>query len=363
MEKLLSFQPEELKSLFLAEGYQSYLAVQIYKWVYSKFILSFDRMSDVPKNIREKLKSGFIIANLSLRDALTDSQSNAIKFLFETSDGNFIESVLIYADDYLSGEDRSRITFCISSQIGCPLACSFCATGHAGFKRNLNISEIISQVLLAEEYLLKNSLQAGSRNTRRKISNIVFMGMGEPLLNYENVIKSISILNNSIGYNLGSRHFTISTSGIVPQIKKLQNEKFQVRLAVSLQSALQAKRASLMPISKKYPLSVLMKTLREYQSITKRRITFEYVLMENINDTETDAAALKDLLSGITFNLNLISFNPAEDLPYFRPSEKSIVKFMEFLSSRKIPFVLRKSKGTEIRAACGQLGQTLIHNS
>ncbi len=313
-------------------------------------------MSDISKNIREELNNEFRIADLGLKDAISDRRSDTAKILFETSDGNFIESVLIFADDSFRGDQGSRITLCISSQAGCPLSCSFCATGRAVFKRNLDTSEIISQVLFAEEYILKISRQPGTSG--RNISNIVFMGMGEPLLNYENVIKSIDILNYSGGYNLGSRHFTISTAGIVPQINELKNEKHQVRLAVSLNSAIQDKRASLMPVSKKYPLPDLMKALRDYQDSTGRRITFEYVLLDTINDTDHDADALKDMLSGLHFNLNLIAFNPAEGLPFSRPSERSIVKFMELLTARRIPFVLRKSMGDEISAACGQLGQS-----
>jgi 23S rRNA (adenine2503-C2)-methyltransferase len=229
----------------------------------------------------------------------------------------------------------------------------------AVFKRNLETSEIVSQVLLAEEYITKNRLPSGTGNTPRSISNIVFMGMGEPLLNYENVLKSINILNSPGGYNLGSRHFTISTAGIIPGIRKLESENQQIRLAVSLHCAQQDKRASMMPVAKKYPLADLMDALKEYQAATGRRITFEYVLLENINDSSLDASCLKDILSGLHFNLNLIAFNPAEGLPFSRPSEKSMEKFTELLAARGIPFVLRKSKGGEIRAACGQLGQSL----
>jgi 23S rRNA (adenine2503-C2)-methyltransferase len=356
LKKLLSFETGELKDLFKAGGCPPYTAGQIFKWVYSKFELSFGGMTDISKNTREYLKKEFIIADLVRKDSITDRKSETVKFLYETSDGDFIESVLIFADDSLSGESASRITLCISSQAGCPLACSFCATGKGGFRRNLDTSEIVSQVLLAENYLLDSSMPADDSKAGRKISNIVFMGMGEPLLNYENVMKSIIILNSASGYNLGSRHFTISTSGIIPQIKMLQNENLQIRLAVSIHSASQDKRASLMPVSKKYPLPLLMKALKEYQAATRRRITFEYVLIENINDSASDADALKELLSDLDCNLNLIAFNPVEGLPFARPQDKAVGIFMGLLSARKIPFVLRKSKGGEISAACGQLG-------
>jgi 23S rRNA (adenine2503-C2)-methyltransferase len=359
LNKLLSFQPAELKDVLKSGGCPPYTSGQIFKWVYSKFELSFDGMTDISKTAREYLKKEFIIADLVRRDSVTDRMNETVKFLYETSDGDFIESVLIFADDTLSGETASRITLCVSSQAGCPLACAFCATGQSGYRRNLDSSEIISQVLLAEDYLLDSTMPSDNSKGLRKISNIVFMGMGEPLLNYENVINSIKILNYASGYNLGSRHFTISTSGIIPQVKMLQDEILQIRLAVSLHSAIQDKRAALMPVSKKYPLPLLIKSLKEYQEATRRRITMEYVLLENINDTAGDADALKELLSGLDCNLNLIAFNPVDGLPFTRPQDKALGAFMGLLAARKIPFVLRKSKGGEISAACGQLGASL----
>ncbi len=356
MENLLSYTFAELKQKCLDNGYPAHAAYQLFNWIYRKFNFSFGDMSDISKKMRDDLKDKFQILNLTLIDALTDSSKETVKFLFETQDKNHIEAVLIFADDSYSEENDTRITLCVSSQAGCALGCGFCATGLLGFKRNLDAGEIISQVLFAEDYIERNGLYKNDKSASRKISNIVFMGMGEPLLNYDNTLKSIHILKFSGGYNLGSRHFTLSTAGIIPQIEALQNEKEQIRLAVSLHSADQNKRAALMPVSKKYPLAGLIKALKAYQEKSGRRITFEYVLIEKVNDSEEDAAGIKTLLSGLDYNLNVIAYNPLEELPYMPPSENTIRLFTQYLKKLQIPFVFRRSKGREIKAACGQLG-------
>ncbi len=322
--------------------------MQLYNWIYTKFVLSFDDMSDISKLVREELKSNYTASGLSVSDIVSGSGGESVKFLLSTRDGNFIESVLIYRDDIYSNDADSKITLCVSSQAGCPLGCAFCATARAGYKRNLDTGEIISQVLLAEKYISLHGV--------RKISNIVFMGMGEPLLNYDNVIKAVHILNFHNGYNLGSRHFTISTAGIIPGIMKLADEKSQIRLAVSLHTADQGKRASIMPVSVKYPLPLLIKALKHYQEKTGRRITFEYVLMEGLNDSAWEAGLLKEILRDFQYNLNIIPYNPSEGIPFKTPAINSIRAFTSNLKRFKIPYVLRKSKGSEISAACGQLG-------
>ncbi len=362
MLNLLDLTFNEIKSRFIDEGLPSFRSDQIINWIYKKFTYNFESMSDIPAILRPELSSRYNIINLSLLDSISSKNGDTIKFLFETADKNLIEAVLILADDDIDEPDSSRMTLCVSSQAGCPIGCRFCATGFLGFKRNLTAGEIISEVLITEQFIQnidKNQFKISGRShdkITRKISNIVFMGMGEPLLNYENVLKSIEILNFTGGYNLGNRHFTISTAGIIPGIELLKKEALQLRLAVSLHSAFQSKRETLMPLAVTYNLKNLILSLKDYQTVTERRITFEYVLIEGENDSEKDAAELKHLLNGLDYNLNVIEYNPVEEISFRPPSESGIRQFKNFLKKYNIPYVFRKSKGRGIKAGCGQLG-------
>ncbi len=359
MENILNFTIDELKNRFVEENLQAYRAAQIFGWIYKKFCFNFNSMSDLSKNLRTELDNRYEIIDLKLADFIDSEKSETVKFLFETTDGNFIEAVMILAEDENTEAGDSRMTLCVSSQAGCSLGCRFCATGLLGFKRNLLTSEIVSEILLVEKFVMEQKTKGkiiANNKPDRAISNIVFMGMGEPLLNYENVLKAISILNNPAGYNLGSRHFTLSTAGIISQIERLKNEKLQIRLAISLHSADQKKRETLMPVAKTNPLAGLFKAIKEYQKTSERRVTFEYVLIEGVNDKEEDVIELKKSLGGFDYNLNVIGYNEIEELPFIPPDNKTIEKFLTLLMKHGIPYVFRRSKGSEIKAGCGQLG-------
>jgi len=355
LKGLLNFSFKELKQELSQEGFPVRIAYQIFNWVYRKFVYSFEDMSDISKEIRLKLSEKYKILELKIKDKISSSDNETVKFLFETEDGLYIETVIISAFDEDTSLDGSRLTLCVSSQVGCPLNCRFCATGKLGFKRNLSAGEIISQILLSELYIKEKILKI-DKSKGRKISNIVFMGMGEPLLNYEEVLKSVHILNFSGGYNLGSRHITISTAGIIPLIEKLSQEKEQLRLAVSLHSANQKTRETLMPISRENKLSLLVEALEEYQKKTLRRITFEYILIPELNDSEEEVLKLKELLEGLDYNLNIIAYNPVEGFSWKVPEKEDIENFTGLLKKHRIPYVFRKSKGSDIKAGCGQLG-------
>lgn len=317
-------------------------------WIYQKSALSFEEMSDLSKELRQTLSSRYRISSLRLLKTLKSSDHEAVKFLFETEDGEQIESVIIIAP----GSKDDRFTLCVSSQVGCPLQCAFCATGQSGFTRDLTTAEIISQIIEAERYLKD---EFGLPRNERALSNIVFMGMGEPLLNIDAVFKSIFILNFPKGYNMGWRHFTVSTAGVVPGIYRLAEELPQVRLAISLNTANPDKRKAIMPVSRKHILKKLISTIIDYQKVTNRRVTFEYILLQGFNDAEEDIVMLKRMLQGIKYNLNVIFFNETPDLPFQRTSESEANHFISLLEKHAIPFVVRKSKGQDIAAACGQL--------
>lgn len=366
MNQILNQSFAELKNEFVHAGVAASRAYQVYGWLYRRFITDFGQMSDLPKDLRARLALNWNTLMLKTVDTIASPGGETVKFLLETADSHHIESVLIFApSDYDTGGDDDneessgpRITLCVSSQAGCALGCSFCATGRLGFSRHLESGEIISQVLAAEQYLIENFPLPpdNGQKTGRRIGNIVFMGMGEPLLNLDNCLKAIRVLNFSGGYNLGARHFTLSTAGITPGIEALTAEKMQLRLALSLHAASENKRSTIMPIAKTHRLDALIEALRRYLKATDRRVTLEYILLGGINTTEADALDLKRLLTDLKYNLNLISYNPVEGVPYSAPSEAETKEFMGHLKRHGIPMVFRKSKGGEIKAGCGQLG-------
>jgi 23S rRNA (adenine2503-C2)-methyltransferase len=319
-----------------------YRANQILTWIYRKRVSSFDSMSDLPQSLREYLKEKFSYSNLEVVRGLGGKDATR-KFLFRLSDGNLIESVLIPASPALYGSRSDRRTICVSTQVGCAYGCKFCASGLDGWKRNLSADEIVDQIIAVER-------EAGER-----IDNIVFMGMGEPLANYENLLRAIRILNAPWGIGIGARHITVSTSGLVPQIRKLADQPLQIRLAVSLHGATDAVRSQIMPINRKYNTEALFDACRYYNSRRKQRITFEYILIANVNDAVDQARVLAKRARDLETKVNLIPYNTVEGLGWTRPPRLQQERFLAVLRQAGVPATLRREKGHDIAAACGQL--------
>jgi len=323
----------ELKNWIIEKKYSQFRGKQVFNWIYRQFVNSPDEMLNIPQKLRDEIKN---YGNFNLLEAIKPERkiiNSSKKYLFKLVDGNYIESVLIL--------ENERKTICLSSQVGCGLNCKFCQTAKMGFIRNLSVGEIVDQILFI------------SNNISEKITNVVYMGMGEPLLNYDNVIKSAIIINDKNGLNIGARKITISTSGIIPAIYKLAELKYQFKLAVSLNFPFDEKRTILMPINKKYKLNSLIKAMKYHNSITHKKITIEYVLMKNINDSEADAKQLIKILKDIHCKINLIPFNENQT-EFMRPTKDNILKFYKLIN-KKIDSTIRWSKGEDENAACGQL--------
>lgn len=315
---------------------------QIFTWLHQKIVRDLNDMTNISLKDREALIEKAYIPFLNLVNHQVSKIDKTEKFLFQLDDGNTIETVLLKHKD-------GRNTLCVSSQVGCPVKCSFCATGKGGFVRNLSVAEILNQVYTVDRRLFKKD---------QKITNLVFMGMGEPFLNINNLLKSIEILSAENGINISKRKITVSTSGIVPGIERLLEEKLPVELAISLHAVTDEKRDILIPINKKYPLQDLHTTLLEYQKQTKRRISFEYILINNFNVSDNDANLLADFVHDFDHVVNLIPYNPVVENDYERPSDKKIEKFYNLLkNTRKVNVTIRGEKGTDIDGACGQLRQ------
>lgn len=322
-------------------GEAPYRARQIFKWLYKVGVASFDDMTNIPLIFRKILKNKFYIMRLVVRSSKRSSLDGTAKYLFKLRDGNTIESVFL--------PEIERNTICLSSQVGCKYACSFCASAPFGFVRNLKTSEILDQAIVLKK-----------ENPSYGIANLVFMGIGEPLDNYDNVIKAIKIFNDKDAFNIGARKITISTCGIIPGIKKLEKEHLQIELSVSLHSAHDDVRSKLIPINRRHHLRDLIDACREYIENTNRIITFEYILIKDVNSSEEDALALACLLGGIKCKVNTISYNeiPAKD--YKAPSGRDVRMFVKALKREGINAVHRKSKGEDIDAGCGQLRIALL---
>ncbi|MHD0316932.1 dual-specificity RNA methyltransferase RlmN [Fusobacterium sp. THCT1E2] len=339
---LLNLNQQELEELVISLGMKKFYGKQIFNWLHKKIVRDLNEITNLSLKDRELLSEKAYIPFLNLLKQQVSKIDKTEKFLFKLEDGNTIETVLLRHKD-------KRNTLCISSQVGCPVKCAFCATGQDGFVRNLDVNEIINQVYTVERRLIKQ----GSN-----INNIVFMGMGEPLLNLSNVLKALDILSNENGINISKRKITISTSGIVPNIEKILLEKLPVELAISLHSAINAKRDTIIPVNRSYPLEDLYAILQEYQRQTKRRISFEYIMINDFNVSDVDANALADFVHEFDHVVNLIPYNPVAGTEFERPSEKKIDKFFTFLKDvRKVNVTLRREKGTDIDGACGQLRQ------
>jgi 23S rRNA (adenine2503-C2)-methyltransferase len=335
---LLGLFPDEIKVWLKSQNIAVFRGDQIFSWLHKHAVEEFGDMTNLPADLISKLQETFGSARPLQLATSRISMDGTEKFLFSLRDEATIEAVLIPEDD--------RQTLCISTQVGCAMGCSFCATGRSGYVRNLSAGEIVAQVLWVENRLKKQRLG---------ISNIVYMGMGEPLANYDAVLRSVRLLNHPKGLNLGARRLTISTCGLVPQIKALATENVQINLAVSLHAVTDAERSEIMPVNKRYPLSELLEACDDYTSQTGRRISYEYALIRGFNDNVEHAQKLRDLLRGRLCHVNLIPINPvgAEK----RPSAKSIAEFAQVLEGGRIPVSVRKERGTDIEAACGQLRQ------
>lgn len=321
---------------FIADlGKEKYRAAQIFKWLYQQGVESVDEMTNLSKEVRQKLKELTIIGRLDIVKTQTASDATR-KILFRLSDGENIESVII--------PGKTHLTLCVSTQAGCRMGCAFCLTGKQGLKRNLLPSEITDQILQIRKHIPEG----------KDIGNIVLMGMGEPLDNYENVLKAAEIMSSDIGLAFSGRKITLSTCGLAPMIRKLGRDAC-VNLAVSLNAADNETRGALMPINKKYPIEALIESCKGYEMPARRRITFEYILIDGVNSSAQDAEKLARLLRGVRCKLNLIAFNEYPGSPYKTPSLETIEAFRKVLIKHNYTTVLRKSKGREILAACGQL--------
>lgn len=346
MKNLLDYTQAEL-SEFIQPKFRT---KQIYEWIYKKNARSFDEMSNLPKDIRERLKNEFYIEPIEMIENEISSDGS-IKYLFKLKDGKTIESVLLPMKDEILDqngkvEKHARYTICVSSQVGCKMGCSFCLTAKGGFIRNLSAGEIVGQILWIKR---ENNIPYERR------VNIVYMGMGEPLDNLNNVSKAINILKDNDGLAIGARRQTISTSGLATQIKKLGEMDLGVLLAISLHAVTDELREKLMPVNKAYNIASVMDAVRQFPIDMRKRVMFEYLIMDKINDNLSDAKALVKLLHGIKAKVNLILFNPHEGSPYQRPSQENVEKFRDYLQSRGITCTIRQSKGLDISAACGQL--------
>ena len=311
-------------------------------WLYKKRAGAFEEMSDLPQALRAQLAENFPIGRLDVVRVL-GSNDTTRKFLFRLGDGNLIESVLIPASPALYGQRSDRRTTCVSTQVGCAYGCKFCASGLDGFSRNLRANEIVDQIIAIE------------RASGEKIDNIVFMGMGEPLANFANVMRAIRILNAPWGLGIGARHITVSTSGLAPQIRKLADEPLQIRLAISLHGATDEVRNQIMPINRRYNLETLFSACDYYAARKKQRLTFEYILIAGVNDSDDQAHLLARHARRLSAKVNLIPYNTVEGLPWSRPSRNRQEKFLSILHRHGIPATLRREKGHDIDAACGQL--------
>ena len=332
--KDLSFQ--QLQSQLTQMGQPQYRAVQVAKWLYQKGAVSFDEMSDLSLELRQKLKEAFTISWPKILKKQVSKEDGTVKYLFGLSDEQTVESVLI--------PSQNRFTICVSTQVGCKLRCKFCASGVAGFKRQLTPGEIVDQILAARQ-----------NQPHRRITHVVFMGMGEPMDNYENVLASVRLINSSAGLDIGARKITLSTSGVIPGIGKLAKEGIQVELSVSLHAGNSEVRNRLMPINRKYPIEQLISACRDYIQRTNRQITFEYTLIAGVNDRGEDANDLAKLLRRMKCQVNLIPLNPIREFPYHPPTVEAAKQFRKRLQSLGVDATIRRTMGRDIDGACGQL--------
>ena len=326
----------ELESVLEARGWERFHARQLYRWIYKRGVVDFEKMTNISKDLRARLAAGFEVVT-----PIVVSESRSIdgtrKFVLELADHRRIEAVFI--------PDTPAMTFCISTQVGCAMACAFCLTGKMGLVRNLTAGEIAGQVRVL----------ANATHMLDHAFNIVLMGMGEPLHNYDPTMKALRVLHSEHGLAVSPRRVTLSTVGIVPGLQRLAKEPLMPNLAISLHATTDEQRSELVPPNRKYPLAEILETCRRFPLKRRSRITFEYVMLDGVNDTPEDARRLARLLSGIKAKVNLIPLNPAPGIPFERPSDERIDRFAQILADRHFTVSVRKSRGQDIRAACGQL--------
>lgn len=338
MQSFHGMSLEELSLLLSEENEKPFRAKQIFHWVYARKVTDWQQMTDLNMTLRMKLKQKFSFSSIVQKNVQESKDEETIKFLWELSDGKLVESVLICSEE--------RRTVCVSSQVGCPARCAFCASGKAGFLRNLTAAEIFEQVYQIDRFLhLKG----------QRVSHVVFMGMGEPFENYDHVLKAIHLLNDSLRLNISQRRITVSTVGIVEGIRRFMNEKLKVNLVLSLHASNQHVRKKIIPYARKYPLEEIMSAMVAFARESKRDITYEYTLIEGINDLPEHADELGVLLKGQQCTVNLIPYNPVPGLHLRRPESQAIEKFRRILTSYEVVTTWRYTKGKDIAAACGQL--------
>jgi len=334
LKNIKDYDLNELKEELIKIGEKPFRAEQIFKWLYQEKVKSFDDMTNLSLELREKLKQNYTMCNFKILRK-QESKDGTIKYLFDVLDGNAIETVLMsYHHGY---------SICVSSQIGCKMGCKFCASTGINFIRNLSSGEIVEQILAVEQ------------DTGYRISNVVLMGIGEPLDNYDNVVNAIHIINNPKGINIGARHISLSTSGLVPKIYKLAEENIQCTLSISLHATNNKKRSSMMPVNDAYPIEELIQACKDYIEKTHRRISFEYALAKDNNDNIEDAKELVKLLKGMICHVNLIPINKIENGKFDKSSNDNIIKFRDYLNDHGIVATIRRELGSDIDAACGQL--------
>ena len=336
-ENLLGYTRPQLEDLMIGMGAKSFHGRQLFKWLYQTRQYDFDLMSDLKKDLRVKLAEQYMIEGLSL-ELKTKSVDGTEKLLFRLADGHPIETVLI------PDESRGSKTVCISSQAGCALGCRFCATGTMGLLRDLTVGEIVGQLVYLREMYGDDCF-----------SHVVFMGMGEPLNNFKNVMEALRIMTDTIGLGLSAKKITVSTSGVTPKIRKLADSGLKVKLALSLHAAIQEKRERIMPVAETFGLDKLMEAVRYFADTVGSRVTFEYILFDGFNDTMEDVKALAQLVQGIPCKINVLAYNPVPGLDYNRPSDEKVDWFGRQLYPRAPAVTVRKSRGLDIDAACGQL--------
>ncbi len=339
MKNLRHIELQEIEALLQEWGEPKFRAKQVYEWLWKKFAGSIEDMTNLPKQLREKLSAEYYIPKVKVHHSQFSSDGT-IKNRLQLHDGYFIESVLIPTD--------KRMTVCVSSQVGCSLSCKFCATGFLPRKRNVDYDEIVDEVVLAHEQAMKHY--------GRPLTNIVFMGMGEPLLNYKNVLKAIDIISSPDSLGMSPRRITVSTAGIAKMIEKLGDDQVRFKLALSLHAANDIKRDEIMPINETNNLKALVDALNYFHRKTKNEITFEYILFNGVNDSIKDADELVKIYRQVPADLvNIIEYNPIEQADFSKPDEDKTMQFMRYLESKKVNAKLRRSRGKDIDAACGQL--------
>jgi 23S rRNA (adenine2503-C2)-methyltransferase len=363
LPSILELSRDELTSTMLEMGEKKFRADQLWRSIYHETTESFDQMSTLSKSFRATLKSAYSISTLTEAMSLKSADGSTSKSLFRLHDGELIETVMMrYESD---GHRRNRKTACISTQAGCALGCTFCATGQQGLRRNLTAGEIVAQVIEMQRIAYaedESQVESGKRTKGelQGVTNVVFMGMGEPLANYENTMAAIRVLNDGQGLNIGARHITVSTVGLVPQILQLADEDLQINLAISLHAPDNTTRSQTMPINKRYPVEDLIRACHTYADKTKRRIFFEYVLLKEQNDSLEQAQKLGRLLNGLHCHVNLIPVNPTKEGPFERTDLEAAKRFQGGLKQYGIPSTLRMEKGIDINAGCGQLRERAI---